>query len=97
MSILRSTLASLIQHARLHPNQLFKTKLKGGLGIRLKYIPEINRLFLELHRATAHPSTIEWYTVLNHLPFLAHFAPTRSADNGSFTLHATIPIQEPLL
>lgn len=97
MSTLRLILANLIQHALLNPGQPAMTKLKGGLVICFIHLSKTNNFILELHRATTYPSTIEWYTVLNHLPFLSHVTPTRIMIAGTFALRAAIPIQDHLL
>lgn len=97
MSTLRSSLASLVQHALTHPNELVKKKLARGLVISLIYPIETSHLILELRRANVYPSTAEWYTVLNHLPFLSAATPTKRTDKNFFTLLASIPIQDRLL
>lgn len=110
MSKLRSTLATLFQHALLNPGQPIKTKLKNGLVICLTatmpnlgstgliHPPKNNYLILNLHRAKVYPSATEWNTVLNHFPFLTGAAvPTKLTNNGTFTFRAAIPIQERLL
>jgi hypothetical protein len=80
-----------------HPHELVKKRLARGLIISLIYPGKANYLILELRRAKVYPSTVEWYTVLNHLPFHSAAAPAKRTDKSFFTLLTIIRLQNRLL